>query len=147
VQRLLQAAGEPPGRRAARRRWSAWRQAHQARARRCHRARRARAHPPPAETPVVVATVPGTPPLTDAGWARVAALLPANGRRGGQWRGHRRVLGGILWVMRVGAAWRELPAAFGAWQTAYDRYSRWRRDGTWGRILAALLSQGEEDAD
>ncbi len=82
--------------------------------------------------------VSGTPALTDAGWARVAPLLPANGRRGQQWRDHRRILGGILWVMRAGAAWRELPAAFGACKTAYDRYARWRRDGTWARILAAL---------
>ena len=94
---------------------------------------------------MVVVAVPGTPPLTDAGWERVSRLLPANGRRGGQWRGHRQVLGGILWVMRAGAAWRELPAAFGAWQTAYDRFSRWRRDGTWDHILAALLPQAEPE--
>ena len=82
--------------------------------------------------------VPGTPALTDENWDRVAPLLPANGGRGRQWGDHRRVLGGILWVMRTGAAWRELPPAFGAAKTAYDRYARWRRDGTWARILAAL---------
>jgi transposase len=45
--------------------------------------------------------------------------------------------------MRTGAAWRELPAEFGACKTTHDRYTRWRRDGAWARILAALLlSQG-----
>ena len=58
---------------------------------------------------------------------------------------HRRLLGGILWVMRTGAAWRELPPAFGAAKMAYDRSARWRRDGTGARILAALQppSSGE----
>jgi transposase len=45
----------------------------------------------------------------------------------------------MLWVMHTGAAWREVPSEFGAWQTVYSRYVRWRRDGTWGRILAVLL--------
>ena len=124
--------------RAARLHWSGWRRAHQAAARRGHLARRARRHAAPGGADLVAIAVPGTPALTDEGWARVAPLLPANGRRGQQWRDHRRVLEGILWVMRAGAAWRELPAAFGACKTAYDRYARWRRDGTWARILAAL---------
>jgi transposase len=45
----------------------------------------------------------------------------------------------ILWVMRNGAPWREVPTEFGAGKTAYDRYTRWRRDGTWARILDILL--------
>ena len=83
--------------------------------------------------------MPGTPALTDAGWARVAPLLPANGRRGQQWRDHRRILAGILWVMRTGASWREVPAALGPWQTAHTRYTRWRRAGTWAHIIATLV--------
>ena len=86
----------------------------------------------------MVVAVPGTPTLLAVHRARVCALLPANGRRGQQWRDHLLVLGGILWVMRSGAPWREVPAEFGAWQTCYDRFARWRRDGTWPCILAAL---------
>ena len=138
ARRLAQALTAAPPVRAARLHWSGWRRAHQAAARRGHTARRARRHEPPGGGDLVAIAVPGTPALTDEGWARVAPLLPANGRRGQQWRDHRRVLEGILWVMRAGAAWRELPAAFGACKTAYDRYARWRRDGTWARILAAL---------
>ena len=82
--------------------------------------------------------MPGTPPLTDAGWAQLAPTLPANGRRGQQWRDHRRVLSGILWVMRTGGGWRELPVQFGPWKTVYSRYRLWCRDGTWSRILAVL---------
>lgn len=108
--------------------------------------RRARQRPPPEGGGLVAVAVPPTPPLTDAGWARIAPLLPRNGRRGQQWGDHRRVLGGVLWVMRAGATWRELPAAFGASKTAYDRYARWRRDGTWARILAALTPTPRHEA-
>ncbi len=47
----------------------------------------------------------------------------------------------------AGAAWRELPPAFGATKTAYDRHARWQRDGTWARILAALLPPAGEGID
>ena len=74
--------------------------------------------------------------LTDKAWARIAPLLPENGRRGGRWRDHREVVNGILWKLRTGAPWRDLPEHYGPWQTCYDRFSRWRRDGTWDRLLA-----------
>jgi transposase len=48
------------------------------------------------------------------------------------------ILAGILGVIRTGATWRELPPAFGPWPTVYSRYRRWRQDGIWQRILAAL---------
>ena len=86
--------------------------------------------------------VPGTPALTDERWARRRAAAPgaAAGQRGAARRTTTGgVLGGMLWVMRTGAAWREVPAEFGPWQTLYSRYSRWLDDGTWGSILAALL--------
>jgi hypothetical protein len=138
VRRLLHVAAEPAEHRPTARRWSCWRRAHQATARRCHAVRRARPHPPPGEPALTVVTVPGTPPLTDGHWARLVPLLPANGRRGQQWQDHRGMLDGILWVMHTGAAWREVPATFGAWQTVHSRYQRWRRDGTWDAILSVL---------
>jgi len=48
------------------------------------------------------------------------------------------MVAGMLRVMHTGAAWRELPAEYGTWQTCHSRYARWRFDGTWARILAAL---------
>ena len=128
----------PPDQRAARVRWSAWRRAHRATAGRCHQARRRHQHTSPACAPLVAVGVPGTPALTEAAWARVSPLLPARRRRGKQWRDHRTVLVAILWVMRTGASWREVPPGLAPWQTANTRYTRWRRDGTWDRILAAL---------
>jgi transposase len=64
------------------------------------------------------------------------ALLPENGRRGQQWKDHRKVINGILWKLRTGAPWRDLPSCYSPWQTCYDRFGHWRRDGTWDRLLA-----------
>jgi transposase len=46
------------------------------------------------------------------------------------------VINGILWKLRDDAPWRDLPDRYGPWQTCYDRFVRWRRDGTWDRLLA-----------
>ena len=73
---------------------------------------------------------------TDGAWERIAPLLPENGRRGKQWKEHREAVNGILWRIRTGAPWRDLPSRYGPWQTCYDRFARWSRDGTWDRLLA-----------
>jgi transposase len=74
--------------------------------------------------------------LANVAWAQIAPLMPENRRRGGRWRDHRTVVNGILWKLRTGAPWRDLPERYGPWQTCYDRFVRWRRDGTWDRLLA-----------
>jgi transposase len=81
--------------------------------------------------------------LTDQAWARIAPLLPANGGRGGQWHDHRTVINGILWRLRTGAPWRDLPNRYGPWQTCYDRFVRWRRDGTWDRLLTHVQTKSD----
>ena len=45
------------------------------------------------------------------------------------------LINGILWKIRTGAPWRDLPERYGPWQTCHDRFVRWRRDGTWDRLL------------
>lgn len=81
--------------------------------------------------------------LTDKAWAQIEPLLPANGRPGGQWQDHRRVINGILWKLRTGAPWRDLPERFGSFQTCHDRYVRWRQDGTWDRLLAHAQTKSD----
>ena len=51
--------------------------------------------------------------LTDAAWAVLEPQLPGGGRRGKPWANHRRVLNGILWKLRTGAPWRDLPERSG----------------------------------
>jgi transposase len=77
--------------------------------------------------------------ITDDEWVRLAPLLPATTpRRGGRWRDHRQVLNGILFRIRTGIPWRDLPERYGPWQTVYKRFARWQIDGTWRRIEACL---------
>jgi transposase len=87
--------------------------------------------------------VVGRGELTDRAWAQLAPLLPRNQRRGGRWCDHRRVINGILWKLRTGAPWRDLPERYGPWQTCYDRFIRWRRDGTWDRLLAHAQTKSD----
>jgi transposase len=81
--------------------------------------------------------------LTDVAWARIEPLLPKKGRRGKQWRDHRTVINAILWKLRTGAPWRDLPERYGPWRTAYERLVRWRRDGTWDRLLADAQTKSD----
>ena len=80
--------------------------------------------------------------LSDAMWARLEPLLPdRTPRRGGQWIDHREVVEAIIWRMRTGSPWRDLPAGFPAWQTVWWRFDRWAKDGTWDRVLVELQGQ------
>ena len=85
----------------------------------------------------------GRSEITDKAWERMAPLLPENGQRGGQWQDHRKVVNGILWKLRTGAPWRDLPERYGPWQTCYDRLVRWRRDGIWDRLLEHIQTKSD----
>ena len=80
--------------------------------------------------------------LTDAQWQRIASFFHDryhHGHRGHPWKEHRRLVNGILWHLHTGAPWPDTPERYGPWQTVYNRFNRWRKDGTWGKILDALL--------
>ena len=81
--------------------------------------------------------------LTDEQWLRIVGFFPGNGRRGGQWKNHRRVVNGILWILSSGAPWRDLPERYGPFQTVHRRHLRWRRDGTWERLLESLRLEAD----
>lgn len=126
--------------RAKRLHWSRLRRRHQATAQRCHQVRRARQAPPqpcqmPAPTPL-----PGLPVLTDAHWEQLRPFLPPQKPQTGRpATDHRLIVEGMLWVVRTGSSWRELPARFGPWSTVSSRYQRWLKEGLWTRILQVLL--------
>ena len=77
--------------------------------------------------------------LTDAQWAKLAPLLPPQRPRMGRPpKDHRLIVEAIVWLDRTGAPWRDLPSQFGPWETVASRFYRWRRQGIWDRVLAAL---------
>jgi len=80
--------------------------------------------------------------LSNRQWQRIQHCFPDryhHGQRGHPWNPHRPLLDGILWRLHAGAPWRDIPPRYGPWQTVYDRFRRWRWDGTWTRILTQLL--------
>ncbi len=77
--------------------------------------------------------------LTDEQWALIEDVFPKNGRGPGRpWRNHREMVNAMLWILSTGAPWRDLPERFGPWQTVYDRFNMYRKDGTFDRILECL---------
>jgi len=77
--------------------------------------------------------------LTDEQWILIGPILPKRtATTGRKPRDPRQMLNGILWVLRTGAPWRDLPELFGPWQTVYDYYRNWRNRGTFDRILQTL---------
>ncbi|WP_455568469.1 IS5 family transposase [Streptomyces lasiicapitis] len=82
--------------------------------------------------------------LTNAEWDRLESFLPRGGARGGRWSDHRRVINGVLYRVRTGVQWRDLPERFGPWETVYKRHRRWSADGTWQMLLSTV--QAAEDA-
>lgn len=80
--------------------------------------------------------------LTDEQYALIAPELPINdGKIGRPWDPHRSIINGILWRLHTGAPWPDIPERYGKWKTIYDRYTWWRRNGTWERILKALQAK------
>ena len=76
--------------------------------------------------------------ISDAQWALVEPLLPGKpgdvGRTGFD---NRMALEGMLWRLRTGCPWRDLPPEFGKWITVYQRFRRWEMAGVFERLFAA----------
>ena len=51
----------------------------------------------------------------------------------------------ILWVLRTGVGWRDLPAAFGSWQSVYSCFRTWTRNGLWAAVQTALGAAARDD--
>ena len=81
--------------------------------------------------------------LRDDQWERIAPLVPGKvedaGRSGAD---NRRFVEAVLWIVRVGAPWRDLPEAFGNWNSVFQRFRRWARGGVFDRIFEALSDEG-----
>jgi transposase len=82
--------------------------------------------------------------VTNEQWEQVAPLLPPQQSRTGRpAHDHRMILNGILWKVRTGAPWRDLPERYGSWSTVHSRFRRWRLAGVWDRVVAAVHQQAD----
>lgn len=76
--------------------------------------------------------------LSDAQWALLAPLLPAPAERGRPHTDYRWVMDGILYVIKGGNQWRQLPINFPPWQTVYHVFRKWTHSGVWESLNARL---------
>jgi transposase len=87
--------------------------------------------------------------LTDAQWDVLKPLLPKprvrKDGRGRPWRDPRDVLNGILWVLRTGAPWKDLPDRYPSYQTCHRRFQRWNDNGVLKKVLRALYKHLREN--
>ena len=82
--------------------------------------------------------------LTDEQWKRLRTILPPQKRRTGRpAKDHRPIVNGILWILRTGASWRDLPTEYGPWQTIATRFYRWVKAGVWSCALQELQWQAD----
>jgi len=79
--------------------------------------------------------------LDDEAWAAIEPHLPKN-QPGARRVDDRRVISGILHVLKTGCGWQDCPAEYGPPTTIYNRFNRWSRRQLWSRILDALGARG-----
>jgi putative transposase len=77
--------------------------------------------------------------LSDRQWNLIAQHIIGDGRtRGSSGHDNRMFVEGVLWIVRTGSPWRDLPEIFGTWNSTFRRFSRWSAKGVWHRIFTAM---------
>ena len=77
--------------------------------------------------------------INDASWSIIEPLLPGTSRsRGVTAKNNRLFLEAVLWRVRVGGPWRDLPPGFGEWNSVFRRFRRWAQGGVFDRIFEAV---------
>ena len=84
--------------------------------------------------------------LTDGQWRRIEDLLPGKksdpGRTGAD---NRLFVNAVLWVLRSGAHWHDLPERYGKYKTVHKRFGRWADAGVWEQIFKRLIDDPDND--
>lgn len=84
--------------------------------------------------------------LSDEQWAVIEPFLPAERGRGCRpAHDNRRFFTGMMWILRSGAPWRDLPESFGKWNSVFQRFRRWCQQGIFDALLETLVELGVTD--
>ncbi len=82
--------------------------------------------------------------LSEAQWRRISDMLPGKlsdpGRTGSD---NRLFVNGVLWVLRSGAHWQDLPERYGKWKSVHKRFTRWAKAGVWEKVFASLVGDAD----
>ena len=77
--------------------------------------------------------------LSDGQWDRISGcIIGRPDQCGSTGQDNRLFVEAVLWVVRTGAPWRDLPEEFGNWNSVFRRFSRWSKKGVWDTIFAVL---------
>jgi transposase len=80
-------------------------------------------------------------------WAQIAPLLPPEvGRAARPAKSNRMMVEAMVWILRTGAPWRDLPKHFGPWKSVYTRFRRWTQQGIWAQVLEKLSEQQDRES-
>lgn len=80
--------------------------------------------------------------LSDLEWSAIEPHLP-RGRSGAHRVDDRRIISGIVHMLRSGSRWRDCPSVYGPYTTVYNRFNRWSRQGVWSRVFYALTGKSD----
>jgi transposase len=80
--------------------------------------------------------------LDDGQWAKIEPLIPMN-RPGRKPRNNRRILSGIIHVLKTGCRWKDCPPEYGPYTTVYNRFNRWSGRGIWQQIFETAAGSPE----
>ena len=84
--------------------------------------------------------------LSDRQWDRISGLLPGKASDPGRTGVDNRVfVDGVLWVLRSGAHWHDLPTRYGKWKSVHKRFTRWARNGVWDRVFEQLTADPDNE--
>ncbi len=82
--------------------------------------------------------------LTDTAWKHIKLILKESGRIYNKYE-HRNTLEGILYRMRTGVQWRDLPSEFGIWNTVYRRFNLWSKKGILEKLFLYLTTENDPE--
>jgi transposase len=84
--------------------------------------------------------------LSDEQWAQISEALPGKKSDAGRTAtDNRTFVEGVMWLARTGSPWRDLPAQYGKWATAYKRFQRWSQNGVWQMIFNTLAVSADTE--
>ena len=84
--------------------------------------------------------------LNERQWQRIEGLLPGKiGDPGRTGANNRLFVNGVLWVLRSGAHWHDLPPRYGKWKSVHKRFTRWAKAGVWERVFDTLTADPDND--
>jgi transposase len=84
--------------------------------------------------------------LTDEQWERIKDWLPGRKENCGVTaKDNRAFVNGVLWILRSGARWQDLPPRYGNWKSSHKRFTRWSQRGIWESIFKMLTKDRDNE--